>query len=68
MALRGPDDDLLLYAYAVFALVTGSEDYTSVSELLWRARAAQRDGPDCRRPKRFALAEAGFFRCVQRSV
>lgn len=62
MEARGPDIDILCYAFALFGMVTGEEDVLGAMSLVERARAAQAEGPDCRRPRCFATAEVGFFR------
>ncbi|CAM9651132.1 unnamed protein product, partial [Choristocarpus tenellus] len=72
MEARGPDTQLLLYAFAIFCFVTEEDSLPSIFALVERANVAQDDRrrsllpPDAtsgrRNPKRFALAEAGFFR------
>ncbi|CAM9584654.1 unnamed protein product [Laminaria digitata] len=74
MEARGPDVQLLLFAFAVFCLITGEENMTKIISTVERAIAAPSTadpGPrpwppvtfaSKRRPKAFALAEAGFFR------
>ncbi|CAM9103917.1 unnamed protein product [Ectocarpus sp. 13 AM-2016] len=77
MEQRGPDVQLLLFAFAIFCFVTREEDFVSILATVERAieAGAARDDADGigrrwppesytskRNPKRFALAEAGFFR------
>ncbi|KAG5186246.1 hypothetical protein JKP88DRAFT_309662 [Tribonema minus] len=57
MARRGPDDDMLLLAYATFGLVAGDEAPEAALALAARGRAAHPQAL-----KRFSLAEAGFYR------
>ncbi|CAM9603324.1 unnamed protein product, partial [Discosporangium mesarthrocarpum] len=79
MEARGPDTQLLLYAFAVFCFVTQEDDISSILALVERANVAQsgnsrglqilREGTHRRRnPKRFALAEAGFFRFAAHNI
>ncbi|CAM9361651.1 unnamed protein product, partial [Ectocarpus fasciculatus] len=77
MEKRGPDVQLLLFSFAIFCFVTREEDFVSILATVERAieAGAARDDADGvgrrwppesytsrRNPKRFALAEAGFFR------
>eukprot|EP00903_Cladosiphon_okamuranus_P012921 g12064.t1 len=75
MESRGPDVQLLLFAFAIFCLVTREEDMVSILATVERGIAAgaevtaTTDNPwpaesytSKRNPRQFALAEAGFFR------
>lgn len=56
MAHRGPDNAFILYSFSFYLLATMEEDFSTIMELLARAKAADRSG------KSFELAELGFFR------
>lgn len=56
MNARGPDNAVVLYAFALFLAATLQEDFNVIEVLFERARIA-----DTKRRK-FELAEHGFFR------
>jgi hypothetical protein len=56
MHQRGPDNAVVLYAFAMFLAATLEEDWIIIDALLERARAADNN------KHKFDLAEHGFFR------
>ena len=58
MTARGPDNAVVLYAFALFLAATLEEDWSVIETLFERARAADNG------KHKFDIAEHGFFRQV----
>ena len=59
MTARGPDNAVVLYAFALFLAATLEEDWSVIETLFERARAADNG------KHKFDIAEHGFFRQVR---
>jgi len=62
MEHRGPDNCFVLFSFAIFLAVTQEDDWDTINLLVERAHACNFRNKRDRRPTRYNLAKAGYFR------